>query len=460
MKTMRLWLEPDRESGAFHRLRYAWTDVPLREVLLHGIHPWQGPYAHTTLLEALAERLNDPQVKPEELAAHRYCPDLHPGSGYYPYSGSSPLDRFLEQIARRAYFVERELGYAQLLTLSQERLRGHWTGHTVRDLLGRLNLDFNGLRRFLKARSPDVRLQGYADLGRYDFSELLSLDDFGEQPDLLIGAAFPGAVFRLTSLLSKATDEAGRLSLLPEIWNFGVRMPWPASGYPYATLTYAGHREGEAVRLIPHLSGRSEERDAARQIAAHWSGGRARYCFHMELEQLCQLVESGGAEIDFAGLTYVGQPTQPRPQARLCSIGATPFTAGAPLRIDDRAEELRGALRAYGVSQSGNKAQLAHKLASLSARVYGEHEQELDEYFSGQRFIRVGGAPGQMPRRFPVLGSCALRDTVLSMYLLRHLRGDAIADAGYVDDSYDLEDLARALIEGRVSLSGTFLKAA
>jgi hypothetical protein len=59
-----------------------------------------------------------------------------------------------------------------------------------------------------------------------------------------------------------------------------------------------------------------------------------------------------------------------------------------------------------------------------------------------------------------VLHGSGLRDTVLSMYLLRHLRGDAILDAEYVDDSYALEDLARAMIEGRVHMRGAFLRAA
>ena len=47
---------------------------------------------------------------------------------------------------------------------------------------------------------------------------------------------------------------------------------------------------------------------------------------------------------------------------------------------------------------------------------------------------------------------------VLSMYLLRHLRGDAIVEASHVDDSYDLPTLALALLEKRVQLRGAFLR--
>ena len=46
----------------------------------------------------------------------------------------------------------------------------------------------------------------------------------------------------------------------------------------------------------------------------------------------------------------------------------------------------------------------------------------------------------------------------LTMYLLRHLRGDAIVQVDYEDDSYDLADLALALLERRVQLAGSFLR--
>jgi hypothetical protein len=212
--------------------------------------------------------------------------------------------------------------------------------------------------------------------------------------------------------------------------------------------------------MIPHLSGQAEEREAARGIAARWSEDDARYCFSMGLDPLCQWVESGEAQVDFASLSYDGQGTPPVSKAHLCHVGVEPFFGGIPVTIDDRAADMRDILRVYGVSQSGNKGQLALKLATLAAEVYQAREGELNRYFTGQQFIRTSGLTKRVPSRFPVLRGCELRDTVLSMYLLRHLRGDAILDAEYVDDSYDLEDLARAVVEGRVRMSGAFLKAA
>ena len=45
------------------------------------------------------------------------------------------------------------------------------------------------------------------------------------------------------------------------------------------------------------------------------------------------------------------------------------------------------------------------------------------------------------------------------MYVLKHLRGNAILEASHNNDTYDHEDLARALISRKVSLTGSFLRA-
>lgn len=96
--------------------------------------------------------------------------------------------------------------------------------------------------------------------------------------------------------------------------------------------------------------------------------------------------------------------------------------------------------------------------ASLSARVYRERQAEMDAYFRRAQLIRSGGWDDRYTQLFPLLEDCPLRDMVLTMYLLRHLRGDAIVEASYVDDSYDLNSLAMALLKERVSLQGAFLR--
>lgn len=98
------------------------------------------------------------------------------------------------------------------------------------------------------------------------------------------------------------------------------------------------------------------------------------------------------------------------------------------------------------------------KLARLSAKVYEERQAEMDAYFQSAHFTRSGGRDDRCTRLFPLLEDCPLRDMVLTMYLLRHLRGDAIVEGSYVDDSYDLNSLALALLKDKVSLQGAFLR--
>ena len=185
MKTMRLWYERDAILPSAQRLHYAWTEVPLRQVLLAGIHPWQGLYAHPSLQQALADRLNGDDLKPAALEAGGYCRDLYGGfSGSPHYGEGSPLEQLLTQVGERVLFVDEGCGPEGLLASAREQLARRWTHTTVRELLYRLGLGFNELRRFIKARAPQVKLGGYADLERYDLAELLNLADFDRQPEI------------------------------------------------------------------------------------------------------------------------------------------------------------------------------------------------------------------------------------------------------------------------------------
>ena len=453
MKTMRLWLARDPDMSAVQRLCYAWTEVPLRQALLAGIHPWQGAHSHPTLQRGFTERLNGDGLKLGELAERGYCLDIHADAGGYPYEGSSPLERLLVQVGERVRFVGDGFVYQQLLQMAKERLSQRWTHGTVWQLLSQMGLDFNGLRRFLKDKAPQVKLQGYADVERYDLAELLTLEDFHDQPDLLIRLALPGITFRREAFLASVTADGGYLSLLPEINGFQLKV---SSGGD--TVTYNCRRAGETVRLIPDLKEGTGERALARQTADRWSGGRQRYCFSLNLDDLCATVVGRGADIAFPNLNYVEPVPSPTSQARVCEVRVAQYEVTKPASSHDTAERIRQLLGDYGVSRQGNKAALAQKLATLSARVYGEHEEELDRYFRAHRFIRAGRGGGQQCQTFPVLQGCSLGNMALTMYLLRHLRGDAIVQADYEDDSYDLADLALALLERRVQLAGSFLR--
>ena len=454
MKTMRLWYERDPALPAAQRLHYAWTEVPLRQVLLAGIHPWQGLYAHPSLQQALADRLNGDDLKPAALEAGGYCRDLYGGfSGSPHYGEGSPLEQLLTQVGERVLFVDEGCGPEGLLASAREQLARRWTHTTVRELLYRLGLNFNGLRRFIKARAPQVKLGGYADLERYDLAELLSLADFDRQPDLLIYLVWPSITCRRQAFLASVTTDGGYLSLLPEIDRFQLRVSG-AGG----RVTYNGQRQGDGVRLIPHLQGGEGERRLARGIAGRNSGGRQRYCFSLRLEALCRLVEVEGAQIAFPSLSYTEMVSRLISQATVRPLRVTSYGVGRTVTAADTAAALQQRLGAYGVSRQGNKGELVVKLADLAVRVYGEHESEMDRYFRAQPFIRAAGVGSQQPEPFPLLQDILLRNLTLTLYLLRHLRGDAVVDPDYEDDSYSVKDLALALLEKRVQLTDAFLR--
>ena len=457
MKTIKLWLEPDPEVALFQRLRYEWAEVPLREILLKGIHPWQGPHVHASLCEAFMERLNASGMKLRELESHGYCSDLSGGSGYY-YRYNSRFERLLSQVREGILFVEDSFSYERLLELAKERLAQEWSHCTVRDLLYGLMLDFNSLRRFIRSKAPQVKLSGYSDMEKYDLASLLTVDDFTGKEDLLIRQALPGANFRCAAFLATVTEERGYLRLAPELSGFQMHLRQAPNGETIDALTYNCQRQGEQVQLIPVLCRGPGQREVARQIASRWSDGERRYCLTLHLDQLCHMVEDMRAQIDFAALSYTGTVQSPVSEATVYSIGVPQYQVGLPVTVEDTVETLRETLRDFGVSGSGNKDQLAAKLAKLCARVYRRHERVLDEYFADNRFIRSNGRGGRDTWAFPLLQDCSLRNMVLTMYLLRHLRGDAIVDAAYVDDTYDLTSLARALIQEKVELEGSFLR--
>ena len=123
------------------------------------------------------------------------------------------------------------------------------------------------------------------------------------------------------------------------------------------------------------------------------------------------------------------------------------------------ADLLQGLLAEYGAGVSGTKEVLRKRLAGVAVKAYGKHRAEMERYFKRQRYIRTGKAPLKA-EVFPVLEHAgSLRNLLTAMYVQRHLRASAILDSEYVDETYDDESLALALVEGRLSVGGGFLRA-
>ena len=84
----------------------------------------------------------------------------------------------------------------------------------------------------------------------------------------------------------------------------------------------------------------------------------------------------------------------------------------------------------------------------------------MDAFFSEHRFVRINSIPPKS-ERIPVLeDQPMLRNLLLTMYALKHLRGNAILDVAHDNNTYTEEQLALALIEGKVGFTGSFLRVA
>jgi hypothetical protein len=162
LQTFKLWLEPDRDFPRFHRLRWSLEAVSLRDVLLHGVHPWAGQDKHHSLPDAVLRIINDDEARPQELAQFNYCLEMTVYSGYMQ-DRSSKFERTLRALHDDAYFVD-ELGYLELLDIAKAMLRSRWCHFIAREMARMSNPGFQELRQFLKSKDKQIKLSSYEDV--------------------------------------------------------------------------------------------------------------------------------------------------------------------------------------------------------------------------------------------------------------------------------------------------------
>lgn len=457
LKTFRLYFEPDAEFPAFERLASEPIDVSLRDVLVHGVHPWtdqQGAVdQHPTLVEALLARINDGSAKVPELEPAGYSADVTPATGMY-YQNKSRFLHTLEYLNKFMYFVD-DLPYLKLLAMAKEHLHTQW-GHTLaRHLAERVYPTFQDLRRFLKSKKRDIKLSGYDDLDRYDLGRILSLDDFEGRDSVVLNNAFPYLNFRRRSFLRRVTDERGRLRLVPEI----ARLTLTTANYSLerAHLVWLVERKGSQCALRPAVGGSHAKRAVAREVAEKWRTDKGRLCFQTSLDNLLAMVEHGEVVPSFPALSYMYEAKRPMARAELQLDPVECYLVGAVLGRGCTGGQLKDVLRFYGVSTTGDKATLLRKISKLAADHYHERCEEMDGFFCERRFVRIDKAPSRA-QAFPLLEDArVLRNVLLTAYILRHLRGNAILDPGHENTTYSVQDLMLALLDGRVTLTGAFL---
>ncbi len=471
LQTFKFWLEPDRDIPQFRRLRWALEPVSIRDVLLQGIHPWGNHNQHYTLPDAVLAVINNEAGHLPELEQFRYCYNICVPPGF-AWNTSTKFERTLQAIHENLIFVD-ELSYLKLLDIAKDRLRRQWSHALARDMAHAACPGFQELRRFLKNKDKRLKLSGYEDVDRYDLGKVLTLDDFNQRDSLIISTAIPTLNFRKASVLQQITDGQGRLRLAPHIRHLMLTetahpthddaMAWCVSG------------EGNTWRFRPDLGDFRGKRSRAEAFAKRWRTDTGSLCFTTTLDNLVAMVEANEVQPGFPSLNYTAENRdwqrtgQAVPVSAFCGPENTAtatvhgaevqaFHIGPYPRRNVTGETLKDILRYYSVPMTGNKEKLLEKLAALAATKYAEHLPELDRFFSKHRFLRMRSAPNNT-KELPLLENLVtLRNLVLTIYAIKHLRGDTLLEADHLNNTYTEEELAHALITGKTDLNGAFLR--
>jgi len=219
-------------------------------------------------------------------------------------------------------------------------------------------------------------------------------------------------------------------------------------------------RNGETCSFRPDIGKSNGKRNKAREFARKWRTDDGRLCFTAPLERFVQMVEGKAGVPSFPTLSYTYHNAGPTATAEVEASRIQAFHIGRFRDHRNASEDLKQILREYGVSMTGNKETLLRKLAKLAVEQYREKKPALDAFFAKQRFLRISSVPSRTTD-LPILGEVHdLRNLLLSMYAMKHLRGNAVLEASHENNSYTEEQLALALLAGRAGLSGSFLRVA
>jgi len=458
MQTFQLSLEPDERFPRFKRLAYQKVEVSLAEVLLQGVHPWDSGSPIYALIHRFVEQLNAEKLYLPGFKELGYGLDYNQGADGERHWDLSGFERLLANIHDRIFFVE-QLTYQELIGIAKKALADNWDHQTVRTLVGRVYHDFNAIRDFLKKKDKNLKLSGYNDIDRYDLSRICTLEDFEGEDQVIIGQALPSTNFRSTDFLEKVTGECGRLQLAPSIDHFQMIVSNGFNGYYEQALVYNEARYGNQLRLHPVLSHRPAARDQATQIAQAWRLHNGRYCFTVDVKTAERMLDQGAFRVSFPRLTYPLPEEGEFSSAGLQIQAIERFGIGRFVGTNSSGNVIKDILGRHNVSMTGRKEDLIEKLASLASSVYQDRLDELDSYFCQNLFIKMPNAGNHDPVSFPVINDCDMKNMVLAMYLMKHLRGNTILDAAHNNDTFDLVSLAKALIMGEVTLSGAFVRA-
>jgi hypothetical protein len=457
MQTFKLWLEEDPEIPLFKMLSYEKTDVEIRKVIENGIHPWEDRHANRTVPDKIVGLLNSEQSKIKELATLNYCEDMSNGPHEYYNTGLEKVECVLKRIRDNIRFVDN-LSFLELLNLAKQQLREKWNHEVAKRLVHRACGDFNIIRSFIKSKDKKVKLASYRDIDAYDLGQVLTLDDFENNDRLLISEGLPVVNFRSTRFLQEITDSRGLLKLTDQIRHFELHPEDTYSMYNHNGLRYNGYYKPAKIRLIPYLTTDPVIRGKALAVAERWRQNKGTYCFTVDMLRLTEMINTNQFRILFPRLDYMRKTESAKSAAKIQKTQIQKYGIGRYPTYRCTGDTIKGILRNHNVSMTGTKDKLIEKLGRLAANLYRKHETEIHQYFRSRQFIKVKNGYGQECQQFPILQELDLTNLILTMYAIRHLRGNTILDRNYENDTFDLAQLSASLLNEEIKLDCGFLQ--
>jgi len=459
--TYQLELVPDNAVPQFKRLRYHKAQITLADIFQRGIHPQSACLQdherdQTRAYEVILERLNADSAYVASLKAHNIGSTLEAANPYYCQS-SDPVEWVLRHVAQWAYFVE-DITYEQLVEIAVAQLRRKWRHTVAKEMTHAVGRDFNGIRDFLKRKDPSLVLVSYQSLDDYDLSRVVSVDDFLTEDALLIRHGLELQNFRRTDSLGAFTDAQGRLQLVPTINHCVVEWRQEQDSLT-ALLTYRCAVTGDQVRWQPDLTPNLAARAVAKQVARKFGRGTGTYCFTCSIPDMELVARNSRFRLRLPGLSYKEAQEVTEATAKLKTESIVCYGENSRLSATNSNEQLKHVLRGFDKPVTGRKEELVKRVAELLAEQYEATEKEMNAFFTRHQFVRLGAKPREK-QPFAVLQGHRLRDTLATLYCLRHMRGNVVLEASHLNQSVKLADLAEAYLNGQVDAGGCFVPVA
>lgn len=460
IQTIQLQLKPDPEIPEIRRLHYQRVEVSLEDVFQQGIHPHSAVATHdlpdqSSAAAAIIKKLNEDDAYVPNLKAHAVGYEVTEAiRGLYFHDGKPCLERQLTSLAANVGFME-DLDYEQLLKLAEQQLRRVWDQRLAREFLNNVGRGFAGMRDLLKSKDPAVAVGSYEDINQMDLARLLSVDDFLAAEQLVLQYGLPFRNFRRASSLGKFTDGQGRIRMTDRITRCQVRFA-SKTGIGEAGLVYHCEVKGQTVRWIPSLSDDAVERRKARRLARCWGQDKEIYCFTSTLADMAAIVAQEKGTVGFPDLDYQEQKDPSVPEAGLRHRYVACYDVSISLHAGSTNEAIKYMLGQFQRKQTGRKEDLVVRLAELVADEYARSKDELDRYFTEHQFIRLANAPAGITT-FPVLQQHELKSQIVTLYCLRHMRGNVVLGAGHENNTVSLADMAAAMLQQTIRLTGAFV---